>query len=142
MTIFLRHLELCLTLAGLGVILLSVHFFGPVTDSPWRSVAIVATVISVIHGFIAWAVRRHQHRRRKARLLTAQSLLNQLVIQEQAITASLPARTIAEAASARAACAEISRLVTALSDTLHRTASESLASERANYSGEGPNTAA
>src|SRR6185312_8737734 len=101
MTIFLRHLELCLTLAGLGIILLSVHFFAPVTDSPWRSVAVVATVISVIHGFIAWAVRRQQHRRRKARLLAAQNLLNQLVLQEQAITASLPARTIAEAASAR-----------------------------------------
>ncbi|MBS0631286.1 MAG: hypothetical protein JSS11_05190 [Verrucomicrobia bacterium] len=136
MTIFLRHLELCLTLAGLGVIMLSVHFFGPVADSPWRSVAIVATLITVVHGFIAWAVRRHQQQRRKARLLAAQNLLNRLVLQEQAITASLPARTVAETASARAACAEISRLVTALSDTLHRTGAESLASERANYSGE------
>lgn len=142
MTIFLRHLELCLTLAGLGVILLSVHFFGPVTDSPWRSVAVVATVIGVVHGFIAWAVRRHQHRRRKASLLAAQNLLNQLVLQEQAITASLPARTVAEVATARAACAEISRLVTAISDTLHRTSSESLKPQRANYTGEDPKTVA
>ncbi len=133
MHFFLRHLELCLTLIGLAVIVGVLCVLEPTNGSSWRTIAGVATAVFVGQGLVAWSARQHRRKQREAALFTTQALLTRIVDQENAIAVCMAARCEMNTATTKVACADIARLVTAISDELQVISSGSLSPQRANY---------
>ena len=111
----MRNLELVLTIATLAAILGTAALVTPDDPSAWRIVAAVAAAASVVQGLVGWGVRRRQQRIRDEALATAQRLLARLAGQQQMMFTGPDRRN--------PTAAEISRLVTAVSDELHSVSS-------------------
>ncbi len=117
MQFFLRHIELFLSAAGLLVIVavpgLAPNLFG----SPWRTAAVTATVVGVLHGVIFWLVRSRQRRLREQTISDISGMLrdvvnNQLTIIAMASESDAAARAKTTVESAR----NISTLVNSLNE--------------------------
>jgi hypothetical protein len=111
----LRNLELVLTFASLAAILGTAALVTPQDPSAWQTVAAMAAAACVMQGLVGWGVRRRQQRIRDAALASAQLLLARLAAQQQTMLTGPDRRN--------PTAAEISRLVTAVSDELHAVSS-------------------
>lgn len=133
MKFFLRHIELCLTLAGLGAVLLAIFLLQPASEGAWRTVAIISTVAGVFHGVIAWAVQRQKSRRQRIGLCVGQSLLHGILDREREMAAQLKHAGESIRNHAKPVSADIVRLVTAVSDVMHQVSIDSPPFDRPDY---------
>lgn len=93
--LFLDHIELWLSGAGLAVVWLST-LAAPHLE-PWKVAAVTALGVSVLHGLIFWVVRRRQRQIRyqavhEIREMLTDEVKNQLAV----IGASLPSSAFSE----------------------------------------------
>jgi hypothetical protein len=72
---FLNHMELWLSAAGVGVILLVPGLLYQGGTSFWRATAYTAIAVGVLHGVIFWTVRRRQRLVREQTLREAHAML-------------------------------------------------------------------
>lgn len=76
MKAFLNYIELWLSAAGVGIIMLvSALVGGSSPGDQWRITAYTAVAIGVVHGIIFWAVRHRQRRARYETLREAHAML-------------------------------------------------------------------
>lgn len=87
--VFVNHIELWLSAAGLFVILAVPAIFGGA--DVWQVAAFTAAGVGVLHGLIFYAVRRRQRKRRMETILEIREMLSDVVKNQLAvIRASLP----------------------------------------------------
>lgn len=79
MSFFLRNLELILTGAGLVVVAVAAAWSAAVHVEPWRTAAITATAVGVIHGVLFWLIRARQRRMRAKTIAEVQFMLSDIV---------------------------------------------------------------
>lgn len=82
---FLENIELWLSGAGLLVVWAAAVLVAPGNADVWQVAAVTALAVSVLHGFIFWAVRRRQRRLRneaihEIREMLADTVKNQLAV--------------------------------------------------------------
>ncbi len=87
---FVKHIELWLSAAGLGIIFGVGYASGPSGPAFWRLIAVIAVGIGVVHGFIFWAVRRQRQVRRQSIREIQQMLSDVLKNKLAAISMYLP----------------------------------------------------
>ena len=75
MKAFLNYIELWLSAAGVGIIMLVSALLGGSAADQWRITAYTAVAIGVLHGIIFWAVRHRQRRARHETLREAHAML-------------------------------------------------------------------
>jgi hypothetical protein len=76
---FVKHIELWLSAAGLGIIFGVGYASGPSGPAFWRLIAVIAVGIGVVHGFIFWAVRRRQRQVRRQSIREIQQMLSDVL---------------------------------------------------------------
>lgn len=90
--IFLDHIELWLSFAGLIVAIALPQVFGAEGMSFWRATAAVAIAVGLIHGFIFWTVRYRQRQARRESIREIREMLADVVKNQlTAIDMYLPA---------------------------------------------------
>lgn len=77
--LFLDHIELWLSLAGLVVALAVPQLLGVENGSYWRVMAVVAIAVGLIHGGIFWVVRRRQRQIRRSSIHEIREMLADVV---------------------------------------------------------------
>ena len=88
---FVKHIELWLSAAGLGIIFGVGYASGPSGPAFWRLIAVIAVGIGVVHGFIFWAVRRRQRQVRRQSIREIQQMLSDVLKNKlAAINMDLP----------------------------------------------------
>lgn len=132
---FLRNLELWLTAAGLVVVAVAAAWSAAVHVEPWRTAAIAATAVGVVHGVIFWLVRKRQRTMRTQAIAEVQFMLSDIVNNQLGIimaAAEMPpgATTSAEAAEQTA---RIRASVLRISEGVRHLSEESLGAWSAKY---------
>ena len=139
--LFVDHIELWLSAAGLLVVGLVAVVVGPEGGDVWRTAAVTALLISVLHGLIFYVVRRRQRAVRQRAILEIREMMADLVKNDLAVIgmwAQTGERGTAyerRVASTHQALREIGEKVDGLSE-------ESLRSWRLRYRGGGEEPAA
>jgi len=77
--LFLDHIELWLSVAGLVVALVVPQMLGVEDGSYWRVMAVVAIAVGLIHGAIFWVVRRRQRQIRHSSIHEIREMLADVV---------------------------------------------------------------
>lgn len=77
--VFLDHIELWLSFAGLIVAIALPQVFGAEGMSFWRATAAVAIAVGLIHGFIFWTVRYRQRQARRDSICEIREMLADVV---------------------------------------------------------------
>ena len=93
---FLNHIELWLSAAGVAVILLVPGLLDLEGTNPWRTTALTAIAVGVLHGMIFWAVRRRQRAVRERTLLEARAMLSESIQKQVAALLTMDARASEE----------------------------------------------
>ncbi len=136
MSSFLRNLELWLTAAGLVVVAIAAAWSAAVHIEPWRTAAIAATAVGVIHGVLFWIVRNRQRKMRTDTIAEVQFMLSDIVNNQLGIimaSAETPPGTTASAEAAEQT-ARIRSSVLRISDCVRHLSEESLGAWSAKYS--------
>lgn len=92
MQLFLKHIELWLSAAGVVVILLVGGLLGGSGAGQWKVTAITALVVGVLHGIIFWSVRRRQRSVREKTLREAHAMLRDGIQKQVAALLTMDAR--------------------------------------------------
>jgi len=74
-----NHIELWLSGVGLAIVFGVGLVMGSSGLAFWRLIALIAVGISVVHGFIFWAVRRRQRRVRRQSIREIQQMLSDVL---------------------------------------------------------------
>jgi uncharacterized membrane protein SirB2 len=77
MRLFLKYLELILTVAGVVVVVIFFSVFRGI--APWKAAALSAVAVGVLHGAIFFAVRSAQRHTRNKELRLIRQTLNDLM---------------------------------------------------------------
>ena len=85
-------MELWLSAAGVAVILLLPRLLGASNGTQWKSMAITAIVVGVLHGIIFWSVRRRQRLVRERTLREAHAMLRDSIQKQVAALLTMDAR--------------------------------------------------
>ena len=130
----LRNLELIFTLAGLLVIFGVTWLVHPPSMTPWAVAAITATVVSIIHGSLFWAVRHRQRLVRRDALADAQRMLRDIVMNQQAIIRiNADLQNSAARNDTAVAFARLEKAMNVIDLTLNELSEESLSRWRSRY---------
>ncbi len=126
MRVFVDHIELWLSAAGLAVILaVPALFSGDV--GPWKLAAVTAIAVGVIHGLIFWLVRRRQRRVRAETIGEVSEMLRDVVNNQ--LTVILAHRGVRRAEDVE----RVRTSVHAVSQAVNSLSEESLRSWRSRY---------
>ncbi len=128
MNTFLKHIEIWLSLVGVGLILavpgLLIGGSGPF----WEAMALTALAVGVVHGLIFWLVRRRQARVREQAISEIRSMLMDRVHNHLTVISAqtLDAESREQVEELQSSIDEISQLLWTLNE-------ESLRSWQARY---------
>lgn len=132
---FLRNLELWLTAAGLVVVAIAAAWSAAVHVEPWRTAAIAATAVGVIHGVLFWVVRSRQRKMRTRTIAEVQFMLSDIVNNQLGIIVAAAEMSSSSTASNEAAehAERIRKSVHRISDGVRHLSEESLGAWSAKY---------
>lgn len=135
MNSFLRHLELWLTAAGLVVVAIAAAWSAAVHVEPWRTAAIAATTVGVIHGVLFWIVRNRQRKVRAETIAEVQFMLSDIVNNQLGIIVAASDVSASSATSGQTAqhAERIHESVQRISDGVRHLSEESLRVWSAKY---------
>ena len=83
--LFLDHIELWLSAAGILVVGLVAVVLGPAGGDVWKVATVTALLISVLHGLIFYVVRRRQGAVRQRAILEIREMMADLVKNDLAV---------------------------------------------------------
>ncbi|HEY1108575.1 MAG TPA: hypothetical protein VGE76_08090 [Opitutaceae bacterium] len=132
---FLRNLELWLTAAGLVVVAIAAAWSAAVHIEPWRTAAIAATAVGVIHGVLFWLVRSRQRKVREQAIAEVQFMLSDIVNNQLGIimaAADMSSSSVTSTETAERA-SRIRDSVQRISDGVRHLSEESLGAWSAKY---------
>lgn len=89
MNVFLRYIELILSAAGLLVIVAVPTLLPNLAGTPWKTAAITAVTVGVLHGLIFFAVRSRQRRIRHDTIREIAAMLSEVVNNQLSIMTML-----------------------------------------------------
>lgn len=96
MRLFMRHLELWLSAAGVAVILLVPSLFGASRENYWYATAVTAIAVGLLHGLIFWSVRRRQRLVRDRTIAHLRAMLRDDIHKQVAALLTVDARATKE----------------------------------------------
>lgn len=132
---FIRNLELWLTAAGLVVVAIAAAWSAAVHIEPWRTAAIAATAVGVIHGVLFWIVRSRQRKMRTQTIAEVQFMLSDIVNNQLGIIMAAAEMTPGNTASSETAehTQRIRASVLRISEGVRHLSEESLGAWSAKY---------
>ncbi len=132
---FIRNLELWLTAAGLVVVAIAAAWSAAVHIEPWRTAAIAATAVGVIHGILFWIVRSRQRKMRTQTIAEVQFMLSDIVNNQLGIIMAAAEMTPGNTASSETAehTQRIRASVLRISEGVRHLSEESLGAWSAKY---------
>ncbi|HEY1111350.1 MAG TPA: hypothetical protein VGE76_22030 [Opitutaceae bacterium] len=132
---FLRNLELWLTAAGLVVVAAAAAWSAAVHIEPWRTAAIAATAVGVIHGVLFWVVRTRQRKMRARTIAEVQFMLSDIVNNQLGVIVAAAEMSSSSTAPTEAEehAARIRNSVQRISDGVRHLSEESLGAWSAKY---------
>lgn len=119
--IFLPHIELWLSAAGLLIILLIPALVGAERDAYWQLAAITATGVGIIHGCIFWLIRQRQRTVRRTAIAEIRTMLkdrinNRLTAISLQVAIAVDSEALDDLANIQVDISMISRLLDNISE--------------------------
>ena len=128
-----QHLELVLTLVGLGLVFAVAAFAQRWGVDPWHSTAVTGVVVGVLHGGLFWALRQRRRRDREEVVGEIQRMLKDIINNQLAVITIASDMSQEQATRSGLALAAIHRSVSTISSSLQDLSPASLQRWRDHY---------
>lgn len=133
MRLFLEHIELWLSLAGLAIVWLVPAFLFTGRNA-WQVAAMTAIGVGLLHGLIFWLIRRRQRQVRRRAIREIQLMLQDVINNQVQVLLTLSLDDSIDQELAETRRGEIHRTAKRISAMLDDISEESLRDWRDEYS--------